>query len=156
MDNVTAGIEVLCCVITMIIMTGWCAGFIVSMYYKLKVLPKYEGIKKPDVEVMKILLEDKSVEKINNVLDSMIREVAGVYQIFALSTIENQYINSEEQEKMERYIETVVGRNIHGELENLLKLIYKIDSDEDLKQLVSTRTKIYMIDFVINYNRDID
>jgi hypothetical protein len=68
----------------------------------------------------------------------------------------NQYINSEEQEKMERYIEAVVSRNIHGELENLLKLIYRINSKEDLEQLVSTRTKIFMINFVINYNKDIE
>lgn len=150
-------IIVIVCLIVLAFISCWVGGVIVNVWYKYKVLPYHNANTEPNVEVMKILLEDKSVEKINTVLDDMIREVAGVYQIFALSTMENnQYINSEEQEKMERYIETVVTRNIHGELENLLKLIYRINSKEDLEQLVSTRTKIFMINFVINYNKDIE
>ena len=154
MENI---VTMVICFIMLFILCLWVGGSVVNLWYKYKILPNYNPNKEPNVEVMKILLEDKSVEKINSVLDSMIKEVAGVYQIFALSTMENnQYINSEEQEKMERYIEAVVSRNIHGELENLLKLIYRINSKEDLEQMVSTRTKIFMINFVINYNKDIE
>ena len=38
----------------------------------------------------------------------------------------------------------------------LVKLIHKIDNQQDIYDFISLRTKLYMINFVVDYNRLID
>lgn len=111
-----------------------------------------------DPGIYNILLQDKLVDKINNVIDSMIRDQANVYQLMVLSTNEMsvQYLNTEEQDKMQKYLTHITCKHISPEVKNLMNLIYNIKDDEDLKNIVSLRVKIYLIHFVVEYNKDIE
>lgn len=111
-----------------------------------------------DISACNLLLQDKIVDKINNVLDSVIKDQAEIYQLMVLSTNETtaQYLNSEEQDKMQKYLIHVVYNNISDEMKQLLSLIYNTDDDKRLKDLVSLRVKIYLINFIVEYNRNIE
>ena len=130
-----------------------------NIYFLTNKKPKNVEVKRSiDVNVCNLLMQDKIVDKINNVIDSMIKDQAEVYQLMVLSTNEllAQYINSEEQDKMQHYLIYVVKKHISPEVKDLLSLVYNINTDKDLEDLISLRVKLYLINFVVEYNKSIE
>jgi hypothetical protein len=109
------------------------------------------------LELARLLLStDNCVEKIDNILDIKIKAAADMYNILILSTDENQYINTTQIDEMSNYIEETVFRNFTSSMRIITGLIYDVSSDKKIKDIIKVRTKIYMINFVMEYNKLID
>ena len=110
---------------------------------------------KPDPKLLELLTKEKSFENINKVLDDLIEKVVNDYTLLALSRDNDNYLNSKQIETMENYVVESVKRNMSKTLIQLLGLIYKIDTDKDLHEVVKLKCKSYLIGFVSQYNADI-
>jgi hypothetical protein len=109
------------------------------------------------LELARLLLSTENcVEKIDNILDIKIKAAADMYNILILSTDENQYINTTQIDEMSNYIEETVFRNFTTSMRIITGLIYDVSSDKKIKDIIKVRTKIYMINFVMEYNKLID
>lgn len=109
------------------------------------------------LELARLLLSTENcVEKIDNILDIKIKAAADMYNILILSTDENQYINTTQIDEMSNYIEETVFRNFTSSMRIITGLIYDVSSDKKIKDIIKVRTKIYMINFVMEYNKLID
>lgn len=111
---------------------------------------------KLDNETLKILLGENIVNKIDEIIDTFIRNAGDMYNILVLSSNVNNYMNENDIEKMQEYIILSVENNITDSILELIKLTHKIDNQQDLYDLINLRTKLYMINFVVGYNRLID
>lgn len=111
---------------------------------------------KLDNEILKILLGENTVNKIDEIIDTFIRNAGDMYNILVLSSNVNNYMNENDIEKMQEYIILSVENNITDSILELIKLTHKIDNQQDLYDLINLRTKLYMINFVVGYNRLID
>ena len=100
-----------------------------------------------------LLSTDNCTEKIDNILDSRIKSAADMYHILILSTDENQYITSTQIQEMSNYIEETVYRNFTQSMKIIIGMIYDVSTNEKIKEIIKVRTKIYMINFVMNYNK---
>jgi len=107
-------------------------------------------------ETLKILLGENTVNKIDEIIDTFIRNAGDMYNILVLSSNVNNYMNENDIEKMQEYIILSVENNITDYILELIKLTHKIDNQQDLYDLINLRTKLYMINFVVGYNRLID
>lgn len=109
-----------------------------------------------DTSLVELMLSDNFVGKVNLLLDSIIKEHAEIYQVMVLSMNEDkaQYITSEQQDEMQKYVLHMTLKNLSPELRSIMKLVYNIDSAADLKDIVSLRVKLYLINFVIEYNKE--
>ena len=103
-------------------------------------------------KINKIILEDKYIEKVNLLIDDFINQASEVYQIMQLSQTPNDYLKPEEAEVMKKYIFLSVKNNMTQEVQNALKSIYIINSEEDLDKILELRIKLYMINFMRQYN----
>lgn len=109
------------------------------------------------LELARLLLSTENcVEKIDNILDIKIKAAADMYNILILSTDENQYINTTQIDEMSNYIEETVFRNFTTSMRIITGLIYDVSTDKKIKDIIKVRTKIYMINFVMEYNKLID
>lgn len=131
----------------------------VSLYIILtyKKNPKIQKIKEPiDTNLVSLMLEDNFVSKVNLLIDSIIKEHAEVYQVMILSTSEDkaQYITTEQQDEMQKYVLHMTLKNLSPEIRSIMKLVYNIDDPKDLRDVVSMRVKLYLINFIIEYNKE--
>jgi uncharacterized protein YbcI len=125
-------------------------------YYVDHSKPKEVPIHVPDIDKLHILLEDKSIEKINSVIDSYIDEIANTYILMILATDDRQYINTEEQEKMLKYIRYTSLKNLSQDMKDLIGIVYKVESNKDIEEYINLKCKVYMINFIVDFNKEID
>ena len=110
-----------------------------------------------NTEVAEILLKDNILEKINTIIDSLVQQYTDVYNIMVISnTTQIEYINAKEQENMEKYVTHMVLTSISPDLKNLMGLVYNVQTAEDLKNVVSLRVKMFLINYLVQYNNDIE
>lgn len=109
-----------------------------------------------DTSLVELMLSDNFVGKVNLLIDSIIKEHAEIYQVMVLSLNEDkaQYITSEQQDEMQKYVLHMTLKNLSPELRSIMKLVYNIDDANDLRDIVSLRVKLYLINFVIEYNKE--
>ena len=111
---------------------------------------------KIDSELLKILLSENSVNKIDEIIDTFIHNAGDMYNILVLSSNTVNYMTEEDINRMQDYIILTVENNMTDSVLELVKLIHKIDNQQDIYDFISLRTKLYMINFVVDYNRLID
>lgn len=139
---------------------------LIALNTSLFIYEIYEDIKKnrneknktelaePDnIEKINILLQDKSIDKINELLDKLISDAADKYTILVLVNDVNNYINQEQIKEMTQYITIMVSKNMTTSVKSVLKLIYNIDTDKDLNDVLDLRIKLFMIGYVTKYNK---
>lgn len=117
-----------------------------------------EIISKPiDTNLVDLMLTDNFVGKVNALIDSIIKEHADIYQVMVLSVNEDkaQYITSEQQDEMQKYVIHMTLKNLSPELKSIMELVYNIDDPTDLRDIISLRVKLYLINFVVEYNQDL-
>lgn len=108
-----------------------------------------------DVLLYRTLMRKNAVEDINSVLDSFISDAADNYLALTVSFMDNKvYITEKIQKEMTDYIFGMVKRNMTDTIRNLLGLIYIIDTEEKLDELLQFRIKLYMINIMVNLNKD--
>lgn len=111
---------------------------------------------KENIELLKILLEPDSLNKIDTSLDQFIYNAGNNYTLFKLSQKENHYITEEDQNEMIMYIFASVKKNMTKEMRRLIGLVHVINSEQDLDNLIQLRTKMYMLNFVVDYNKPLE
>lgn len=149
MSNITIGVYII---------LGFCFGlilfrFVDAIIYKAKNKPTEVTPLPDNTEHLKMLLEDKSIEKIVAVLDTLISNSAKTYMILNV-TIEGKekYITIEESEEMVAYIKASVLKNMTRDVRDLLGMIYKVDTDKDLNDLLTLKIKLYVLATMVNNN----
>ena len=105
-----------------------------------------------DLDRVKILLEDRAVDRIDEVLDTYIRNAASIYQVLEIAKTQKEFLNSDDIERMISYISTMVLKNMTAETVSLLSITHIINSQKDIIDLVNLRTKLYVLNFSIEFN----
>ena len=105
-----------------------------------------------DLDRIKILLEDRAVDRIDEVLDTYIRNAASIYQVLEIAKTQKEFLNSDDIERMISYISTMVLKNMTAETVSLLSITHIINSQKDIIDLVNLRTKLYVLNFSIEFN----
>lgn len=100
----------------------------------------------------KDILRNDYLAKVNKLMDDIITQAADIYQIMQLSQSSTEYINQEEADRMEKYIYGTVKNNMTEYVRNAIESIYVINSEEDLDKVLNLRIKLYMINFLRQYN----
>ena len=143
-------IIVLLCVCTIIYVTSLVADIIL----KIKNSKRHpEGV---NIEVLKLLLSENSAEKIDTALDQFINAAGDNYTLFKLTQNTTHYITEEIQKEMILYIKASVMKNMTKEMRTLIGLTHVINSEEDLEDLITVRTKLYVLNYMVNYNRPLN
>lgn len=108
-------------------------------------------------EILDLLMTDKFLEKVNALMDSLIQQYTDVYQVMILSTATDiEFIKTKEQEEMQKYVSHMVIESISPELKKLIGLVYNVSTAEDLKNVINLRTKLFLINYIVQYNADIE
>lgn len=109
-----------------------------------------------DTDLLDLMLTDNFVSKVNMLIDSIIKEHAEIYQVMVLSTNEDkaQYITTEQQDEMQKYVLHMTLKNLSPELRSIMGLVYDINDAKDLRDVVSIRVKLYLINFIVEYNKE--
>lgn len=108
------------------------------------------------IKKLDILLTDNIVDKTDKLIDDHIKNAAGIFQVMDLAQQNMEYIDSKEQEKMEKYIFGSVLKNMTPETISLLKVTHVLNSYDDVKDLISIRVKLFMLNFTTEFNSLID
>ena len=131
----------------------------IDFYFLMKNFKKEnnKNIEQINVELATLLLGDNFVGKVNRLIDSLIQEQVEIYQVMILARdMSIHYIKAEEQDKMTKYIMYSVMKNISPELRELISLVYNTETDKDLENVINIRTKLFLINFITNYNKEFD
>lgn len=118
----------------------------------------FVAIKKKNIELINTMLAEGYFDKVNALIDSFISVAGDNYTVFALSSNSNHYLTESDQETMTKYIYGNVKRNITPEVKDVISTVYIIDDEEEdnehnkLNQLINVRIKLYMINFIRNFN----
>ena len=122
----------------------------------LKLFPKKQSSKTSIEEVRILLSDDKIVDKINGVLNSLIKDAADRYMLFEVGfNGTDAYIPSKSSDEMEKYIYGTVRSNITSATRDLLGLIYDVSTEEKLNNVIELAVKMYMIDILVKTNQSI-
>jgi hypothetical protein len=105
-----------------------------------------------DIDRIKILLENNAVDRIDEVLDKYIINAANIYQVLEIAKTQKEFLNSEDIERMISYISTMVLKNMTPETISLLSITHVINNNKDLTDLIQLRTKLYVLNFSIEFN----
>jgi hypothetical protein len=105
-----------------------------------------------DIDRIKILLENNAVDRIDEVLDKYIINAANIYQVLEIAKTQKEFLNSEDIERMISYISTMVLKNMTPETISLLSITHVINDNKDLTDLIQLRTKLYVLNFSIEFN----
>lgn len=112
--------------------------------------------KEANTEVKKlelILSQENIVDKIDGLVDDLIKKAANIYIILNFGFDKEKYIISTESEEMSLYIKAMVKKNITPEIRSLIGLIRNIESEKDLDDYLNLKIKLYVIAVVVDKNQ---
>ena len=113
-----------------------------------------EAPKKKDInpQLLDIITKEGYVDKVNALIDSLINVAGEYFTILSLSSNSNHYINEKEIDRMTAYIFGMTKKNMTNDIKAAIGTVYKIDYEEELDKVLNLRIKLYVINFVRNYN----
>lgn len=104
-------------------------------------------------EIDIILQSDDIVNKVNKLIDDLIENASNIYTILTIdSSDDGKYINSTASDLMAEYIFQTIKKNMTFSIFNTIKLVYVINDEKDLDNLLKLRIKLFMINIIINNN----
>lgn len=131
-------------------------SILLNIIYIIK--PNIKNNKKENnvsVDRLKLLLDqDKSiVERVDLLIDEIIKKAADTYMILNVNFNKEKYINSKESEEMINYISFMVKLNMTPEIRELIGLVRVINSEKDLDDYLNLKIKIYVLAVIVNVNK---
>lgn len=108
--------------------------------------------KENNVEKIKILLEDKSIEKIDGFINNLINQAIEQYMIFNMTTKEH-YINAKESETVIKYVYGTIKVNMTQNTRDVIGLIYDVSTDQKLENLLMIKIKINVLALLVDNNK---
>ena len=144
-------ITVIICIVLMLLPLLLCYTFYDINKKNKKIENK--DIKDPSKEIDIILQSDDIVNKVNKLIDDLIINASNIYTILTIdSSDDGKYINSSVSDQMAEYIFQTIKKNMTFSIFNTIKLVYVINDEKDLDNLLKLRIKLYMINIIINNN----
>ncbi len=123
-----------------------------SIYKKNKKIEN-KDTKDSSKEIDIILQSDDIVNKVNKLIDDLIENASNIYTILTIdSSDDGKYINSTASDLMAEYIFQTIKKNMTFSIFNTIKLVYVINDEKDLDNLLKLRIKLFMINIIINNN----
>lgn len=113
--------------------------------------------KKDHTEDIKILLSDeKIIDKINNILYTMIKDASDRYMILNVNfNADDAYLKQETIEELSKYIFGTVKGNMTPALRGLFGLVYDISTEEKLDSLIDINIKMHILDLIVKTNQSV-
>lgn len=125
----------------------------------IKIIPKKETnvIKSNiDTELIKYVLdEDNILDKINNLIDTMIKDAIELYSIFNTFN-EETYINNEMAEELSNYCLGMVKNKLTDTMKNTIGIVYDISTEKKLDDVIKLRIKLHIINYMVEQNQPIE
>lgn len=125
----------------------------------IKIIPKKETnvIKSNiDTELIKYVLdEDNILDKINNLIDTMIKDAIELYSIFNIFN-EETYINNEMAEELSNYCLGMVKNKLTDTMKNTIGIVYDISTEKKLDDVIKLRIKLHIINYMVEQNQPIE
>ena len=154
-DNVMLWLYVFGILITWAIVIIWMLTENKRAEKRLKIINKNLQKNHRDIEVMKFLLQDDIIDKIDRLIDINIEMASNNYLdlTFGLRNIDDSYLTEEMQKEMEEYIYQSTMKGMTKEIRELISLVHRIDEEKDLEELIRFRIKMFMISLLIKTNK---
>ena len=129
-------------------------------YFLFRESKKEKNINPPinvtSTEKIKLLLEKDSVENINNIIDSLIKQAIDRYMILNVNFNKEAYLNEDAINELSLYAFGTVKDNMTPTVKELIGLIYDISTDEKMDEFIKLRIKIYVLAIVVKTNQVIE
>jgi len=122
--------------------------------YKNRKKEKVQRVSKtPNIEKIKILLDEKSIENIDNFINRLINQSIETYMIMNVTTKEH-YINSKESEKISEYVyASIMKYHMTQDVKDTIGIIYDISTNEKLENLLKLKIKINILALLVDNNK---
>ena len=151
MNNNDMILIIICIMVLSWLITCTIIVYFITKKFSTRVIDKKEN-DKVELDRVKILLEDNAVDRIDEVLDTYITNAANIYQVMEIAKSQKEFLTNDDIERMISYISTMVLKNMTPESVSLLSITHVINSQKDLLDLISLRTKLYVLNFSIGFN----
>ena len=106
-----------------------------------------------DLEKAKVLLEEKSLDKINDFVDGLIKVAVDRYMIMKVNFNTDAYLNDESQRELSLYALGSVKENMTPAVRELIGLVQDISTEEKLNNYLELRIKMYILAVVVKTNQ---
>lgn len=105
---------------------------------------------------VRVALMGYDFTKARDMIDTLVSESGAKYKIdnYEYKPIEDQYMTKDQIKGMIEYIQKDVIHYITPELESLLQIYVNIESEEDLMKFIYSRVELYVMNYVIEVNRN--
>lgn len=101
-----------------------------------------------------ILKQDNYIEKVNELIDSLIRNAGETYVILNPNfNSSDKYITEHESEDMQQYIYLFISGNMTPDIKKIISSVYDISTDDKLKSILKLRIKLYILSLLVNANK---
>ena len=101
-----------------------------------------------------ILKQDNYIEKVNELIDSLIRNAGETYVILNPNfNSSDKYITEHESEDMQQYIYIFISGNMTPDIKKIISSVYDISTDDKLKSILKLRIKLYILSLLVNANK---
>lgn len=100
-----------------------------------------------------ILSQENIIDKIDGLVDDLIKKAANIYIILNFGFDKEKYIISTESEEMSLYIKAMIKKNMSPEIRSLIGIIRNIESEKDLDDYLDLKIKLYVIAVVVDKNQ---
>jgi len=95
------------------------------------------------------------VDSVNRLIDNLIKEAGNLYMIFNINHDKDKYITEKETEIITKYIYGMVMKNMTKDIRHIISLVYNIDTEDQLKEIINLRIKLYMINLLVNNHKPV-
>ena len=127
-------------------------GFIVFKLLNNK--DKKEVVVKPsEIEKIKLLLEDKSLDKINDFIDGLIKEPVDRYMLLNVNWDADAYMNEQLINEMSLYVFGSIKQCMTPTMVEFIGLIHDVSTEDKLDEYLKLRIKMYIIAVVLKTNQ---
>lgn len=105
------------------------------------------------INEVKILLEDKSLEKIDDVVDGLIKNAVDIYMVLNVNFNTDAYLNDDSIKELTQYAFGMVKRNMTPSVMELIGLTNDISTEEKLNEYLNLKIKMYILAVVVKTNQ---
>ena len=93
---------------------------------------------------------------INNIIDSLINNAAQIYLVFNVGFNKDKYITEKDSEQLKAYIYGMIRKSMTPAIKETISIIYNIKTEEELKDILMIRIKLYLLDLLIKNRKPIE
>lgn len=108
-----------------------------------------------DVDKLRIVMEKDSLNNVNILLDTIIKDAIDMYNILNGVTDETYY-TEEMNNEMSVYVFGMTKKKMTKPVRDAIGLFYTINTEKDLDEVIKLRIKLHLIDVISQQNRPIE